>query len=291
MPRSMTGFGAAQGPLAGGRLSLEIRSVNHRHFNLQLRVPAELQALEPDLRDRLRQQLERGQITVAARWIEEPARPSALRLDLARARELVQAARQLGEALGLPGELELSWLLRQPDVLVSDPAPETAIPSAELLDLLDQAMRQLVAMRESEGAALTRQLLGCLAALEEELARIEARAPERLVAERDRLRRAVAALADGHQLDEARLAQEIALLAERWDIAEEIARLKAHLAACRTALAAPGPVGRQLAFLAQELLREVNTIGSKANDAAIAQSVIAMKGVIEQFREQVDNLE
>ncbi len=291
MPHSMTGFGAADGPVAGGRLHLELRSVNHRHLSLQLKLPADLAPLEPDLRERLRARLSRGHVTLAAQWTEEPPRPAGLKVNLARARELLQAWRTLEQELGLPGEVSLDWIARQPEVLQTQGGESALVDRAAVFRLADQAAEALLAMRASEGAALARDLEHHLAHLEAHLTEVERRAPERLVAARDRLRQAVAALADGARLDEARLAQEIALMAERLDLAEEIARLKSHLEAARAALAGPGPVGRQLGFLAQEMLREINTMGSKANDAAIARAVIAMKGELEGFREQVENLE
>ncbi len=291
MPRSMTGFGAAEGPVSGGRLQLELRSVNHRHFNLQLKVPAELQALEGEMRERLRARVARGHVTLNAGWTEDPARAGALTLDLARARELVDALRQLQQALELPGEVDVGWIARQPQVLTANAAAQTSVEPSQVLGILDRAADALLTMREAEGTALARELNGHLTAIATALAAVEARAPERLVAERDRLRTAVAELLDGARLDEARLAQEIALIAERLDVAEEVARLKSHLAATRAALAQPGAVGRQLGFLGQEMLREINTIGSKANDAAITHAVIGMKGDLEKFREQVENLE
>ncbi len=291
MPRSMTGFGAAEGPVSGGRLQLELRSVNHRHFNLQLKVPAELLGLEGELRERLRGRVARGHVTLSARWTEDPVRPRALRLDLSRARELVDALRQLQRALDLPGEIDLGWIARQPEVLTADVAAPSSVEPGEVLSILDRAADALLAMRDAEGATLAKELSGHLAAIEAALSGVEARAPERLTAERDRLRSAVAELLDGARLDEARLAQEIAFIAERLDVAEEVVRLKSHLAATRQALSQHGEVGRQLGFLGQEMLREINTIGSKANDAAITQAVIGMKGELEKFREQVENLE
>src|SRR5574341_1531414 len=274
----MTGYGAAEGSVSGGRLQIELRSVNHRHFNLQLKVPAELIPLEAEVRKRLRSHIARGHVTVAARWTEEPARPGTLRVNLARARELVDAVRQLQRTLDLPGDLDIGWLVRQPDVLAPELASEQPLEPGQVLELVDRAAEALVAMRGTEGAALVRELAGHLSGIENELGRVEARAPERLVAERDRLRNAVAALLDGGKLDEGRLAQEIA-------------RLRAHLAATRAVLVQPEPAGRQLGFLGQEMLREINTIGSKANDAAITQAVIHMKGELEKFREQAENLE
>ncbi len=287
----MTGFGTAEGPVSGGRLQLELRSVNHRHFNLQLKVPADLMVLEAELRERLRARVARGHVTLSARWTQDPVKPGALHLDLTRARELVDALRQLQQALKLPGEIDLGWIARQPEVLTADSAAPPSVDPAEVASILDRAADALLSMRDAEGTALVAELKGQLAAIETALQTVEARAPERLTAERDRLRQAVAELLDGARLDETRLAQEIAFIAERLDIAEEVARLKTHLAATREALARREPVGRQLGFLGQEMLREINTIGSKANDAAITQAVIEMKGELEKFREQVENLE
>jgi uncharacterized protein (TIGR00255 family) len=146
-------------------------------------------------------------------------------------------------------------------------------------------------MRSEEGAALTADLRRRLAELESGAATVAGRAPARLVAERDRLRGATAQLLDGRQLDESRLAVEIALLADKLDVTEELVRLEAHCRAFRDALESDAAVGRRLSFLGQEMLRETNTIGSKANDAEIAHAVIGMKGVLEQIREQVENLE
>ena len=161
----------------------------------------------------------------------------------------------------------------------------------ELEPIVEQAAREVLTMREREGQALAADLSGRLDAIDSHARTVDTRAPSRLTAELERLKRAVAELAVGVPVDAQRLAVEIALLADRVDISEELVRLRTHLAACREALASDGRVGKQLGFLAQELLREVNTIGSKANDAVITQSVIAMKGELERFREQLENLE
>src|SRR6266699_3777122 len=278
----MTGFGSAEGNVLGGRLSIEIRSVNHRYYNPQLKLPFELGGVEGPLRERLRQLLERGHVTVSARWIEAPQREAAVALDLARARQLVAAAKELKKRLKLKGEVDLAFVARQPDVLN---AHQDGSAPAQWTEV------ELIGMRAREGAALAAELGGRLGALEQAAGTIEQRAPERLTAELARLKKAVAELAAGVQIDEQRLAVEVALMADRVDITEELVRLRTHLASCRTALASDGAVGKQLGFLAQELLREVNTIGSKANDAGIAQTVIAMKGELEKLREQLDNLE
>ncbi len=291
MPLSMTGFGAAEGPVAGGRLRIEIRTVNHRYFHLAARLPPELAVLEGEVRERLRRDFERGHLAVQGRWVEPPARTEALRLDLERARALVARLRELQSALALPGEVSLELVARQPEVFGTDGRETLEIGWAEVEPVVAQAAAECRAMRRREGEVLARELGHRLDLLEAGGQAVAGRAPERLVRERDRLRASVRELLDGRAVDEQRLAQEIAFIADKLDITEELVRFRAHVAAAREALAADRPAGKQLGFLAQELGREVNTMGAKANDPGIAQQVIAMKGELEKFREQLENLE
>jgi len=289
----MTGFGVADGPAGGGRIQVEIRTVNHRHFNAQLRMPGALQSLEAPLRERLRARIERGHVNVSVRWIEDPDVPQGtVRVDVERARAILAAVEDLRNALHLADTVDVSFLARQPDVLRFEATEDTpGVDEADLLAVVDHAVDGVLAMRAQEGAAISADLGGRLEQIAAGAARVRARAPERVVAERDRLRQAVQELLDGRQPDPDRLAQEIAYLAERLDVTEEVVRLETHLAAARDLLAGDAPGGRRLGFLAQEMLREINTIGSKANDAGIAQAVIGMKEELERFREQLENLE
>jgi uncharacterized protein (TIGR00255 family) len=291
VPYSMTGFGAAEGPAGGGRLRIEIRTVNHRYFNLSAKLPGELSAMEGELRERLRRDFDRGHLAVQARWTESPQRQAGLPIDLDRARLVAGRLRELQSALGLGGEVTVDLVARQPDVLSAASDGGLEIAWSDVEPIVGQAAADCRAMRAREGAALAGELRHRLDLLERSVEVIAARAPDRLVRERDRLRAAVAELLDGRAVDEARLAQEIAFQADRLDITEELVRFRSHVAAVREALASDRPVGKQLGFLAQELGREVNTIGSKANDAEIAHEVIAMKGELEKFREQIENLE
>lgn len=291
MPNSMTGFGAAEGPVAGGRLRVEIRTVNHRYFNFAPKLPSDLSGLEGELRERLRREFDRGHVAVQARWTEYPERAGGLAVDLERARLVTSRLRELQTALGLGGEVTVEMVVRQPDVLSTTSEAAAEVPWAEVEAIVARAAAECRTMRAREGDALAVELRHRLDLLERSAETIARRAPERLVRERDRLRGAVAELLDGRMPDEARLAQEIAFQADRLDITEELVRFRAHVDAVRAALAAERPAGKQLGFLAQELGREVNTIGSKANDAEIAQQVIAMKGELEKFREQLENLE
>ncbi|UCD23569.1 MAG: YicC family protein [Gemmatimonadota bacterium] len=291
MPRSMTGYGVAEGDVNEGRLQVEVRSVNHRHFAASLKLCTPLQSLEADLRNRLRDRIARGHVTLSARWIEQMDRGIDTRVNLERAQQVVDALRELQTALDLPGQIDLGFVARQPEVFTVANSEEIEIDPGAVLAVVDEAVGGLLSMREREGEALGQELRGQLEHLELELAKIEAKAPARLVAERDRLRESVAQLLDGRKLDEDRLCQEIALIADKLDITEEMVRLNAHIGACRETIGSEAPMGRQLTFLGQEMLREINTIGSKANDAVITESVITMKGTIEKFREQVENVE
>ena len=287
----MTGFGAAEGPAGAGRLRVEIRTVNHRFFNFAPKLPGDLASLEGELRERLRREFDRGHVTVQVRWVEAPERALALTVDTERARAIAVRLRELRAAAGLDGSIDVDLVARQPDVLRWEGVEGSEIGWGELEPIVASAAAECRAMREREGAALVAELRKRLELMEGAAEAIAARAPERLVRERDRLRAAVAELLDGRAADEQRIAQEVALTADRLDITEELVRFASHVSAAREALAADRPMGKQLGFLAQELGREVNTMGAKANDAAITQRVIAMKGELEKFREQLENLE
>jgi uncharacterized protein (TIGR00255 family) len=287
----MTGFGAAEGPVAGRRLRVEIRTVNHRYFNLSAKLPGDLSSLEGELRERLRRDFDRGHITVQARWTESLDAVAGFTIDLERARLVTSRLREMQSALGLGGEVTVELVARQPDVLSSATDAASEISWGEVEPVVARAGQECLAMRAREGEALTAELRHRLDLLERSATQIASRAPERLVRERDRLRAAVAQLLDGRSVDEERLSQELAFLADKLDITEELVRFKAHVAAARSAMETDQPVGKRLGFLAQELGREVNTMGSKAGDADIAQLVIAMKGELEKFREQLENLE
>jgi uncharacterized protein (TIGR00255 family) len=289
--RSMTGFGAAEGKAGGGRLRLEIRTVNHRHLSVQLKVPSELTALETDIRERLRKFFERGHATVSGRWVDAPAESAGIEVDEDRARAVVKALRAVGKKLKVKGDVDLATIARIPDV-VKVSSSESQVAAADVLAVVDAAAKACVTMREREGKALVKDLLERLTILATKAKLISQRAPDRLTAEVERLRANVQELAGAVALDQGRLAQEVAHIADRLDITEELVRFSAHVDAVRQALGGDGAaVGKQLGFLLQELGRETNTIGSKANDAPIADAVIAMKGELERMREQIENLE
>ena len=287
----MTGFGAAEDAVLGGRLRVEIRTVNHRYFNLSLKLPAEFGALEGEFRERLRKEFERGHVTVMVRWVAEPAKATVPRVNLDQARLVLGQLLALQAELKLPGQVDLGLLVRQPEVLQRPDEDSVQLEWGPIEPVVIKAANACKVMRQREGKALAVELQHRLDLLQAAAKRIESEAPIRVVRERERLRQAVRDLMNGAVPDEIRLAQEIAFIADKLDITEELFRFQAHVDACRAALSGGQPAGKQLGFLAQELGREVNTIGSKANDAAITQQVILMKGELEKFREQLENLE
>jgi uncharacterized protein (TIGR00255 family) len=284
----MTGFGMAEGDVAGRRATVEIRTVNHRHFNLSARLPSELGVLEAELREGLRKHFDRGHLSVTVRWTDEAI--GAPRIDWAKAEAAVAALRELRDRFHLAGDVTVELIARQADLFARGDEGAT-VPWSALAPVVDAAASACVAARRREGAVLTAELLARLDAIEAGADRVAALAPARIERERERLLANVTRLMGGASPDPQRIAQEIALAADRLDITEELVRLRAHLADGRATLATEQPVGKRLGFLAQELGREVNTIGSKANDAAIAHLVLGMKGELEKIREQLENLE
>ncbi len=295
MIRSMTGYGEAERDTPAGRLRLEVKTVNHRFFNTNIKLPSGLDRHERAVTEVLRRHLSRGHVSVYLSLDRKTAEGAqAARLDMARAHQYRESLEALRAELAIPGEVDLAMMIRFGEIFRAPEREETPDIEADTLrDLVDEASRGVVALRESEGARLHDDLEERLEAIAPELDKIEKRAPERLVAERDRLRNAVQELAGQVDVDEDRLAREIAYLAEKWDINEEIVRFRSHVVAFREALDTDGaePVGKRLSFLVQEMHREANTIGSKANDAAIVRASVALKEEIERLREQVENVE
>ena len=290
MIKSMTGFGAADGTVGHTRVSVEVRSVNHRFFNPSVKLPGELTRWEPEVREALRRGVARGHVTLTARIDRQ--RLEDTRIDEARFGAYVAQIRRLSERFGLEDTVDAATILRLPDVIAtSDDILEGT--ANELVDIVDRAVAALDAMRAAEGARLVRYLNERLHVIERAVERIAERAPQRLIEQRDRLRTTIEELAAGVAVDDQRLAQEIAILADRLDVSEEVSRFHSHLEAFRGTLSAAPPdgVGKRLGFLLQELLREANTTGSKASDSAILQDVISIKEELERIREQVENLE
>jgi len=293
MIHSMTGFGAAEGPVGGSRVSVELRSVNHRFFNPSIKLPTALSRWEGEVREALRTRIARGHVSVSARVVRDDEGQSGI--DAERFAFFAAELRRLQLENGLGGTVDVGTVMRMPDVLrvVRDDEALEEGSAAEFVAVVDAAIQAMQVMRQAEGARMATVISDRIALVEAAVARLAARAPDRLEAQRTRLRENVERLAGGVAVDPQRLAQEIAILADRLDVGEELDRFTSHIAAFRETLAANDaePVGKRLGFLLQELLREANTTGSKANDAVMLQDVVAVKEELERIREQVENLE
>ncbi len=292
MIRSMTGYGSAAVTREDGTVTVEARSVNSRGLKVVVKAPPGVEGRESELRALAESRARRGRLDLFVRVEGAPATGGAS-LDEARVREVLDACARLRDHFGVSGEPDVASLLRVGGIFCK--AGEGAEFVPELQDVkraAAAALDLLVEMRDGEGARLEVDLRGRLAGLREAIDGAEAMAPERLARERRRLRDAVADLA-GKDLDEDRLLREIALIADRWEISEELVRARSHVEAFEEFLEAPidEPVGRRLGFLVQELQREFNTLGAKANDSRISRLVVEAKNEIERLREQVENVE
>jgi uncharacterized protein (TIGR00255 family) len=286
----MTGFGAAEAMIADRLLRVEVRSVNHRWFQATTRLPSEMAAFEGDVRESLRKVFDRGHLTINIRWADGTKPPSAA-VDWDRAAEVIAGLRAIQERFDLAGDVSIDLVARQPDLLRGQADSTEAINWVNVAPLVEGAIADCRMARVREGTLLAAEIRLRLVELGAAADRVEALAPLRGVRELTRVRENVSRLLDGVATDPQRIAMEVALMADRLDITEELVRFRAHLVAAIELLDGDKPVGKSLGFLAQELGREVNTVGAKANDVAIAHEVVAMKGELEKIREQLENLE
>jgi uncharacterized protein (TIGR00255 family) len=294
MVRSMTGFGRGEASGESIAVTVEARSVNHRHLDVAVRLPRSLTALELDVRRLVQSRLERGRVDIAVQLTAlAGAATQRVQVDAALAREYVARARALAMELGLDGAPNLAWLLEQPGVVhLEDPEPvEPAAPWPLLADALGRALDELVARRTAEGDRLAEALRTLYTELTTNVELIAVRAPATTARREERLRERLRALLAETAIDQSRIVTEAAVWADKSDVTEELARLRAHLAEFSLLLGKDGPVGRPLDFLIQELNREINTVASKADDLEMSQAALAAKGVLEKIREQVQNLE
>ena len=290
MVQSMTGFGRGTASDPRRETVVEVHSVNNRFLDIVLRGSREAMQLEPQIRDLVRRYLERGRVTVTIS-IEgtEEGEPA---LDIERARAYLRILNSLSKRLDLPGEPDLAMLAGFRDVISSNVVEESGEDLWQSVEpALGEALEALMVMKKREGGALSDDLERRIGAVEESLDEIEKLAPDRSSEYAEKLKGRVEELLDGAAIDENRLYNEIALYADRIDISEECTRLHSHLNQARQIMAGSNPAGRQVNFLLQEMHREVNTIGSKANDQGISHLVVAMKEELEKMREQVQNVE
>ncbi len=293
MLNSMTGFGRAEHIAPSRRYLCELQSVNHRYLEVRSRLPRRLGGIEPRIVRAVQERFARGRFDVAL--VEELTedRPRKLRVSRGLAREYLDAFKALQQELGVSGEVTLDLLSSQRDLFEFEgEEPEAAEADwPDVQHVLERAMSALALTRRDEGESIEADLLGHLDQADALISTIIARAPEVVRSYKSRLEARLQLLLEGKPVDPGRFEQEVAILADRSDIAEEAARLTSHLRQFRDFIGQSGPHGRRLEFLLQEMQREANTIGAKANDAKISQDVVAVKSALERVREQVQNVE
>ncbi|TWI57588.1 uncharacterized protein (TIGR00255 family) [Pseudomonas duriflava] len=287
MVHSMTAFARVERAGVYGTLSWELRSVNHRYLEPHLRLPEAFRDLEGGVREALRQGLSRGKVECTLRFSEESATPS-LQIDEQRARQLIEAAERLAAMIQQPSPIDPLAVLGWSGVIVSRSVDAQAL-NAEALTLFTAALDELKAGRHREGVELARLIEERLQAILAEVAALRELVPEMLAAQRQKILDRFAELSV--EVDPQRLEQEMVMLAQKSDVAEELDRLTTHVGEVARVLKTGGAAGRRLDFLMQELNREANTLGSKAFDPRSTQAAVNLKVLIEQMREQVQNIE
>lgn len=292
MIRSMTGFGVGQAMAADEPLVVEIRSVNAKYCDVRPRLPRELASLEPALVRQIKGRLARGSVEVTVRRGGGAGPALVPAIDEALAERLVQGLRGLRDRLQLGGDVSLDALLQVEGILrLEEAGIELGEAERALAEAADRALDALAQMREREGEALLADLQGRLATLQRIHDALVEEAPRGVQQRRERMETRLQELSQGVEVEPQRLAQEVAILAERSDISEELTRLQAHLDHFSRLLEEEEPVGRRLDFLVQEMNREANTIASKASWLDSAAIVVDLKAEIERIREQIQNVE
>jgi uncharacterized protein (TIGR00255 family) len=292
MISSMTAIGQAEGRVLEKGLKVEIRSVNHRFRDIIVHLPRTLTALETGIRKIVADGVSRGRVEVRLQMESNASVPRGLRLDMGLAARYLELLTELKQKLGLGGEVDVSLLAGQNNIcLWEEEEIDLEAFMAGLEPVIDEALKNFLAMRAVEGKALFEDFIGRLRNLSTLLAGMESSRESITLSYRDRLQERVQALAAGLELDRARLLEEVAYLAERADITEEITRLKSHINQFEALLNEGGAVGRRLDFLLQEMNREANTISSKSQDVTLTQAAVDVKSELEKMREQVQNIE
>ena len=288
----MTGFGSGDLTTVAGRYVVEARSLNHRFLEVAVRLPRDLAALEERIRALVQARILRGRVEIAIIRDNYGKRVRTAKVDVDLAKAFTNALNDLKQTLGLPGTPDLSMLVGLPDLIkIEEPKEDLEEIWPPIAAGLGQALSRLVTMREDEGGRLARDLEERMKHLEQRVSEVERRAPTVVKEYAARLSRRIGDLMAAVPVDEGRVAAEVAIFADRSDISEEVTRFRSHLAQMRQTLVAEGAVGRTMEFIVQELGREANTMGSKANDLEIARAVIAIKGELESLREQIQNVE
>ena len=292
MIRSMTGYGSSTGESGGLGLTIEVRSVNNRYLDCNIRIPRVYTSLEDALKEVIGRHVSRGKVDVYVTIDSSGADDLTVEVNRPVTDAYVAAMRSLSETYGIPLELTALDLARFQDVLtVRKKETDTDSLSAELCRIMDEAMKNYDQMRMTEGSRLRDDILLRLAEIGRLTDLAEARSPETVKAYREKLLARMREVLESTDIEESRILTEAAIFADRVAVNEELVRLRSHIEQLRSMLDGDGPVGRKMDFLVQEMNREANTLGSKGNDGEIARIVIDMKAEIEKIREQIQNIE
>ena len=292
MTRSMTGFGRTVATLAGESVTVELSAVNHRFLDSSFRMPYAWAALEGSLRELVKRHVARGKVSVSFRRERGPTGRPVVRCDETVAKEYIEAARELARAMRSTESLSLDTLMQLDGVFFQEEEKQDLDEVKQAMEAaLVEALGQFNDARKSEGAALAGDVRERIAQMRDALQAVDARLPELAEAHAARLRERIAELNAEAGLKEERLAMELAFLADKADVNEELVRLKAHFEHVETLLDSSEAIGRELNFLSQEIQREINTLGSKLRDVGISREVLRMKSELEKLREQAQNIE
>ncbi len=292
--KSMTGFGRANVELDGRRISLELKAVNHRYLDLNIRLPRALSQCENLIRNKMKEKLSRGHVDVFIHYKNLREDAKQITVDKALAKAYHGALKEIEELIGTKNDITSINIAKMNDVLViSEGEEDEDALNAILTEALEQALEGMIIMREREGEALKQDLLDNINKLDEMLQEVVERAPEVPKVYKEKLTQRVSEMMEGTNgiIDEPRMLGEISIFCDKSSIAEEISRLNSHIAEFKKKVEEQGAIGRSLDFMVQELNRETNTICSKANDIGITNTALAMKNTVEKIREQVQNAE
>ena len=288
----MTGYGRGETDYSGTKFSVELNSVNRKQSDVVINLPRDLAALEPQIRQTINENISRGRTNVVVSYQNGSSGPRKLALDVDLARSYHDAMRALQKELNAPGEITIGAILQAPGVMR---APEEAIDSSAAWPGIERALRaalnELIKMREREGKHLAKDLIRRLKAMRKEIKEIRGLHPDVVKKYRVALLERIQKAGLPISAEDERLIKEVTFFADRADVSEELTRVESHLAQFAHHLRRHEPVGRTLEFITQEIFRELNTLGAKANDAGISQRVVVCKAELEKIREQIQNLE
>ncbi|MDE6502751.1 MAG: YicC family protein [Ruminococcus sp.] len=292
MTKSMTGYGRAQKVLSGRDILVEIRSVNHRYYEYSSRIPRAYSYIDEKLKTLLKTSVSRGKVEISVTINNIEAKDSEISINKAVAEGYVNALRSVSDELNLEDDLVLSKLIKLPEIFVVQKAPDNQEQIwADIREVADEALQKFVEMRQTEGGKLKSDIIAKADFILEMVAQVEKLSPQTVVNYRNKLYQKISELLENKDIDEQRILTESAIFAEKIAVDEETVRLRSHISQLKSMFESDEPVGRKLDFIVQEMNREVNTIGSKAQDLSITKIVVDMKAEIEKIREQIQNIE